>query len=89
MQKQPTQGGTPTLADQPAPREIHKKNAWWRRPKINRSVRRLPYVISEGNVWFGRKTPGGKAWVWLEASEESLADKAAANDRQFKRPGGK
>lgn len=55
MQKQPTQGGTPTLAEQPAPQEIHKKNAWWRQPRINRSVRRLPYVISEGDVWFGRK----------------------------------
>ncbi len=89
MQKQPTQGGTPTLADQPAPREIHKKNAWWRQPKTNRSVRRLPYVISEGSIWFGRKAPGGRAWVWLEASEESLAQEPAANDQRFTRLGGK
>ena len=89
MQKQPTQGGTPTLAEQPAPQEIHKKNAWWRQPRINRSVRRLPYVISEGGVWFGRKVPGGRAWVWLEASEESLDKSPAANDRKFSRPGGK
>jgi hypothetical protein len=80
MQKQPTQGGTPTIAGQPAPQEIHKKNGWWRHPKINRSVRRLPYVISEGDVWFGRKAPGGRAWVWLEASEEG-----AANDPRFSR----
>jgi hypothetical protein len=89
MQKQPTQGGTPLLVEQPAVQEVRKKNAWWRQPKINRAVRRLPYVISEGDVWFGRKVPGGKAWVWLEASEESLEKKPAANDRQFKRPGGK
>jgi hypothetical protein len=82
MQKQPTQGGTPTLADQPAAQEIHKKNAWWRQPKINRAVRRLPYVISEGNVWFGRKAPGGRAWVWLEANEEAL-QKSPANDAKF------
>ena len=82
MQKEPTQGATPTLAEQPTPR---KKNAWWRQPKINRAVRRLPYVISEGDVWFGRKAPGGKAWVWLEASEESLPP--AANDGRFRRSG--
>ncbi len=58
----------PTLPEQTAPR---KKNSWWRQPKINRAVRRLPYVISEGDVWFGRKAPGGRAWVWLEASEEA------------------
>jgi hypothetical protein len=89
MQKQPTQGGTPELVEQPAVQEVRKKNAWWRQPKINRSVRRLPYVISEGEVWFGRKVPGGRAWTWLEASESSLAEKPTANDRQFKRPGGK
>ena len=89
MQKQPTQGGTPMLADQPTTQEVRKKNAWWRQPKINRSVRRLPYVVSEGSVWFGRKAPGGRAWVWLEASEEALVTEPAANDRQFHRPGGR
>jgi hypothetical protein len=67
-----------TLVEQPITR---KKNSWWRQPKINRAVRRLPYVISEGDVWFGRKAPGGRAWVWLEASEESLPQ--AANDAIF------
>lgn len=81
MQKQPTQGGTPTLADQPAAQEVRKKNAWWRQPKINRAVRRLPYVISEGDVWFGRKVPGGRAWVWLEADESRLQQDAANGPR--------
>ena len=82
MQKQPTQGGMPPLAGQPAVQEVRKKNGWWRQPKLNRAVRRLPYVISEGDVWFGRKAPGGRAWVWLEADEGSLS-KGAANDRAF------
>ena len=85
MQKKPTTGGTPTLADQPT-QDVHKKNAWWRQPKINRAVRRLPYVISDGDVWFGRKVPGGRAWVWLQADESSLAE--AANDGSFT-PGGR
>jgi hypothetical protein len=89
MQKYPTQGGTLILADQPTMQEVRKKNAWWRQPKINRSVRRLPYVISEGSVWFGRKAPGGRAWVWLETTEESMEKAPAANDQLFKRPGGK
>jgi hypothetical protein len=79
MHKQPTEGGTTALVEQPTPAEVRKKNAWWRQPKINRSVRRLPYVISEGSVWFGRKAPGGKAWVWLEADEDAVR-KEAAND---------
>jgi hypothetical protein len=86
MQKQPTQGGTPTLAEQPAPQDIHKKNAWWRQLRINRSVRRLPYVISEGEVWFGRKVPGGRAWTWLQGDEGDLSDMQAANDRRFGSP---
>ncbi len=89
MQKQPTQGGMPTLTEQPSTREVRKKNAWWRQAKINRSVRRLPYVISEGSVWFGRKVPGGKAWVWLEATEDSSANPPAANDRNFQQPDGR
>jgi len=88
MHKQPTQGSTPTPVNQPTPEEIRKKNAWWRQPRINRSVRRLPYVISEGNVWFGRKIPGGKAWVWLEADEASMEKLPAANDGSFKRKSG-
>ena len=84
MQKQPTSGGTPELVRSTAPEEIRKKNAWWRQPKINRAVRRLPYVISEGEVWFGRKAPGGKAWVWLEASEDEMSRRPAANDGQFR-----
>lgn len=86
MQKQPTPGGTPMLADQPTTQAVRKKNAWWRQPKINRSVRRLPYAISEGDVWFGRKAPGGHAWVWLEASEDAIQH-PTANDRQFRQPG--
>jgi hypothetical protein len=82
MHKQPTLGGTPKLVNQPAPQGLRKKNAWWRL-KLGRSVRRLPYVISEGSVWFGRKVPGGRAWVWLEASEEEMAERPAANDQQF------
>lgn len=82
MQNKPDSGGTPVPADQPAVQEVHKKNAWWRQPKINRAVRRLPYVISEGEVWFGRKVPGGKAWVWLEASEDEMSRRPAANDGQ-------
>ena len=88
MHKQPTPGGTPELANQPAPEAVLKRNAWWRQPKLNRSVRRLPYVISEGSVWFGRKVPGGRAWVWLEVSEEEMAARPAANDGQFLRRGG-
>jgi hypothetical protein len=87
MNKQPTQGGKPELVDQPAPEALRKKNAWWRQPKLNRAVRRLPYVISEGEVWFGRKAPGGKAWVWLEASEERVVDIPASNDKVFRRRG--
>lgn len=87
MNKQPTQGGTPELVDQPTPESLRKKNAWWRQPKLNRAVRRLPYVISEGEVWFGRKAPGGRAWVWLEASEELVATKPASNDGVFRRRG--
>ena len=87
MNKQPTQGGTPELVDQPAPDALRKKNAWWRQPKLNRAVRRLPYVISEGEVWFGRKAPGGKAWVWLEASEDRVMEKQSANDGVFRRHG--
>lgn len=87
MNKQPTQGGMPELVDQPAPDALRKKNAWWRQPKLNRAVRRLPYVISEGEVWFGRKAPGGKAWVWLEAREDDFAKQPAANDEQFLRRG--
>ena len=68
-----------TLVEQPITR---KKNSWWRQPKINRAVRRLPYVISEGDVWFGRKVPGGRAWVWLEASEDAVQH-PAANDAIF------
>jgi hypothetical protein len=85
MKKQPTQGGTPELVEQPPAQEVRKKNAWWRQPKINRAVRRLPYVISEGEVWFGRKVPGGRAWTWLEADEGGLAAKPAANDGRFRR----
>ena len=87
MNKQPTQGGKPELVDQPAPEVLRKKNAWWRQPKLNRAVRRLPYVISEGAVWFGRKAPGGKAWVWLEASEDRTFAQPAANDQVFRRRG--
>ena len=82
MQNKPTSGGTPVLANQPSVKDVRKKNAWWRQPKINRAVRRLPYVISEGEVWFGRKAPGGKAWVWLEASEDEMSHRPAANDGQ-------
>lgn len=82
MQKQPTSGEMPALVEQPAVQEVRKKNAWWRQPKLNRAVRRLPYVISEGDVWFGRKVPGGRAWVWLEADEGSFS-KESANDREF------
>jgi len=87
MNKQPKQGGTPKLVDQSTPVTLRKKNAWWRQPKLNRAVRRLPYVISEGGVWFGRKAPGGKAWVWLEAVEEKVVPKPAANDDVFRRRG--
>lgn len=87
MNKQPKQGGTPKLVDQSTPATLRKKNAWWRQPKLNRAVRRLPYVISEGEVWFGRKVPGGKAWVWLEASDEQMVAIPASNDKVFRRRG--
>ena len=47
------------LADPPA---IHK----------NRAIHHLPCVVSEGNVWFGRKAPGGRAWGWLGADDANL-----------------
>jgi hypothetical protein len=83
MQKHPNQGGTAALANQPAAR---KANAWWRRLRLGRSVRRLSYVISEGEVWFGRKTPDGRAWVWIQADESMLA-MPAANDGSFRKRG--
>lgn len=83
MQKHPNQGGTPGLVNQPP---VRKANAWWRRMRLDRSVRRLPYVVSEGDVWFGRKSPDGRAWVWIQADEEMLA-RPAANDGSFRRPG--
>jgi hypothetical protein len=70
------QGSTPALVDQPAP--VRRKNAWWRQLKINRAVRRYPYVISEGEIWFGRKTPNQRAFVWIAADE--LVGQVAAND---------
>lgn len=85
MQNKTTSSGMPPLVDQPKTGETRKKNAWWRQPRINRSVRRLPYVISEGEVWFGRKVPGGRAWTWLQADEAELSAKPAANDSGFGR----
>jgi len=84
MHKQPKQGGMLAHAVPQSGQVIRKKNAWWRL-KVGRSVRRLPYVISEGSVWFGRKAPGGRAWVWLEASEEDFSEPKAANDAKFRR----
>lgn len=84
MHEQPKQGGMPAHAVQQSGQVIRKKNAWWRL-KLGRSVRRLPYVISEGSVWFGRKVPGGRAWVWLEAEEEDFFRPKAANDAKFRR----
>ena len=83
MQKHPNQGGTPELANQPA---IRKANACWRRLRLERSIRRLAYVISEGDVWFGRKTPDGRAWVWIRA-DESMPARPAANDGSFRKRG--
>jgi hypothetical protein len=81
MKKHSRQGGTPELINQPA---VRKANAWWRRIRLGRSVRRLPYVISEGEIWFGRKTPDGRAWVWIQADEATLA-RPAANDGTYQR----
>jgi hypothetical protein len=76
----------PVHAVQQSGQVLHKKNAWWRL-KPGRSVRRLPYVISEGSVWFGRKAPGGRAWVWLEAREEDFVGQTAANNGKYLRHG--
>lgn len=84
MQKQTQQGAGTTPVDQPSPAAIHKKNAWWRQPRENRTVRGRPYVISEGDVWFGRRIGGNLAWVWTRADETSLATKPAANDARIR-----
>ena len=76
MKTQQQSGGKRTLIDQPAP--VLKKNAWWRRLKIGRAQARYTYVISEGVVWFGRKTPDQRAFVWIRA--EDFLGQTAAND---------
>jgi len=75
MHQQLSQSGKPPLVNQPA--SIRKKNAWWQALKISRAERKYPYVISEGAVWFGRKTPDQKAFVWINAEE--FRDSIAAN----------
>ncbi len=67
MQQQSSHSGKPPLVNQPA--SIRKKNAWWQALKLSRAQRKYPYVISEGAVWFGRKTPDQKAFVWIDAAE--------------------
>ncbi|WP_333839769.1 hypothetical protein [Pelomicrobium sp.] len=57
---------------------LGKQNAWWRQVKLARALRRYPYVISEGDVWFGRKTPDQRAFVWFQA--DAFLGEAAAND---------
>ena len=84
MHEQPRQGGMPVHAVLQSGQEFRKKNAWWRL-KLVRSIHRLPYVISEGSVWFGRKSPGGRAWVWLEAEEEDFFPPKADNDARYQR----
>ncbi|MDP2640497.1 MAG: hypothetical protein Q8Q16_07505 [Betaproteobacteria bacterium] len=79
MKTQKQQGGARALVDQPAP--VRKKNAWWRRLKIGRAQRRYAYVISEGAVWFGRKTPDQKAFIWISAEE--FLGQTAANDEVY------
>lgn len=79
MQQQPRKGGEPKLANQPAP--TRKKNARWRKLKIGRALRKYPYVISEGEVWFGRKTPDQRAFVWIAADE--FINSIAANDEVY------
>ena len=79
MKTQMQEGVTPKLVNQPAP--VRKKNAWWRRLKIGRALRRYPYVVSDGDVWFGRKTPDQRAFVWIEADE--FIGQIAANDECY------
>ena len=76
MHQQLSQSGKPSLVNQPA--SIRKKNAWWQALKLSRAQRKYPYVISEGAVWFGRKTPDQKAFVWIDA--DKFPGSIAAND---------
>lgn len=77
------EGGTPALVNQPTP--VRKKNAWWRQLKINRALRHYPYVISEGEIWFGRTTPSQRAFVWIRADD--FLGEIAAGRRQAAWPG--
>ena len=76
MKTQKQQGGGPAPTDQPAP--VRKKGAWWQKLKLGRAQARYAYVVSEGDVWFGRRTPDQRAFVWIPA--EDFLGQAAAND---------
>ena len=67
----------PPVFPQPAPTEIRKKNAWWRRPKRT-GPRPITIRDEDGRVTILKKTP--QAWVWIDVEDATVA----SNDEKFK-----
>lgn len=83
MEKNANHGGASALVDQPTHTSspLRKANAWWRKGTTEKA-KRWTYVISEGEVWIGRKSKSGQSFYWVHSSEVPGLD--PANDAVFK-----